>query len=94
MGFASIGKPKFSNADNGTGNNLICENNKGAPYCSKGGKLIISATSLKDFAKMFAGELINPLKREYILSSIYMPSASDIYKFPKIQGEELYVKFG
>jgi hypothetical protein len=66
---------------------------KNVSYCS-GGKLVVPTKKLRAFIEMFSEEIVNPLRRDYILSAMYISDISDIYKFPVIPGEELYVRFG
>jgi hypothetical protein len=72
-----------------------CKSNlgKSVPYCEKG-KLLIPAKKLQSFIEIFSEEIVNPLRREYILSAVYMSEIIDMYKFPKYPGEELYIKYG
>jgi hypothetical protein len=91
-------QPKFSHAEKSkteTPEIVECRSNLGssAPYCEKG-KLLVSTEKLKKYVQIFSEEVVNPLHREYILSAIYISEVIDVYKFPKISGEELYVKFG
>lgn len=72
-----------------------CKSNlgKNVPYCDKG-KLLIPGKRLDEFIQIFSDEVVNPLRRDYILSAVYISEIIDVYKFPKVPGEELYVKFG
>jgi hypothetical protein len=86
--------PKFS-SPGAPGALVECGSGLGAraPYCDRG-KLVLSEDKLRKNVQIFSEEIVNPLHREYILSSIYISEAFNAYKFPKQPGEELYVKFG
>ena len=61
-------------------------------YCEKG-KIMIPGKKLKELVDIFSEEIVNPLRRDYILSAVYMSDIMDMYKFPKIPGEEIYIRF-
>jgi hypothetical protein len=62
------------------------------PYC-KSKKLVLPASKIKDFTEILTSDLMNPLKNIYIMSSIFVEGIIDYFKFDKVPGEDVYVKF-
>lgn len=46
----------------------------------------------KDWIDIFISDLVNPLKRQYLLSAVYLGQTIDEYKFIKKIGEQIYIK--
>lgn len=59
--------------------------------CIKG-KLVVTQSNLDTMVDLLAADFINPLKREYLLASIYVPKLLDEFKFTKKRHEQIYIK--
>jgi len=72
--------------------NLICNmSDKISKHCQKG-KIIISKEKLNSIVEAFAADIVNPIKRDFLLSSIYINYMQNNYNFTKQPGEQLYIK--
>lgn len=63
-------------------------------YCNnKNRKLLISEEKLKIIIDIFISDIVNPIKRQYLLSSILISNIQNYFQFEKKDNEEIYVKF-
>ena len=60
-------------------------------YCSQ--KLLISEKKYGDIREIFADDLLNPIKRDYILNSVLLINIRNYFEFKKSSNEEIYIKF-
>lgn len=86
------GEPDFTNK---TISNIFvpCESElESEAYCHKN-KLIMSAKNLEDLIDIFISDIVNPIKRSYILSSILINDIQSYFQFEKKKDEEIYLKY-
>jgi hypothetical protein len=81
---ARIAKQIFVDAEPGFTEVTSCEKNAG--HCKKG-KMILKD---KKLVEVFCNDLINPLKREYLLSSIFQFKVLNKFYFTKNKTEKIY----
>jgi hypothetical protein len=63
-------------------------------YCvARGGKMVLPRDQIPVLVDLFAADLCNPLKRDYLLSSIILGNIRDFFRFSRVQGEDIYVKW-
>jgi len=63
-------------------------------YCvARGGKMVLPRDQISVLVDLFAADLCNPLKRDYLLSSIILGNIRDFFRFSRVQGEDIYVKW-
>src|SRR6185437_6163809 len=61
-------------------------------YCHKK-KLLIEEDKLNELIEIFIDDLVNPIKRDYLLNSILINNIQNYFQFEKRKDEEIYVKF-
>ncbi len=88
--FVSIGSPKLS--EDTYPNILAACKDSGAPYCA-GQKLVMHEDKLEQYLSLFADDLLNPMKRPYILALIYAGNIVDEFRFERNPDEDIYIKF-
>jgi hypothetical protein len=69
-----------------------CNNNSDNPYCN-GKKIFVSKEDYLTLIDLLVEDFLNPLKREYLFSSIITNNTRDNFKFTRKKGEEIYVKY-
>lgn len=85
----SIGNPKLSETYT---NILSACKDSGASYCA-GQKLVMPEEKLEQYLSLFADDLLNPMKRPYIMALIYTGNIVDEFKFERNPNEDIYIKF-
>jgi len=68
-----------------------CVYSPNSPYC-KGKKLLIDEKDYPNLISLLVSDLLNPLKKEYLFSSIIMVNTRDNFRFTRKKGEEIYCK--
>jgi hypothetical protein len=66
------------------------ESDEPPKYCTNG-KLIVSVRDLPILVDIFAADLCNPLKRDYLLNSVVMENIRNYFTFAKYPGEDIYI---
>jgi hypothetical protein len=61
-------------------------------YC-KQHKLLVDKKDYDTLVDLLADDILNPLKREYLLSSIILQRTREHFNFSKKIGEEIYIKY-
>lgn len=88
-----VGQVKFNDTDQVDNIFTPCANDHNSIYCSKTNKLIIPGDKLEDLIEIFFYDIVNPIKREYILSSIIINTVQNYFHIKKNPQEEIYIKF-
>lgn len=73
----------------------IINNSKDISYCSSGKnrKLLVPKNKIDNIINMFIDDIVNPIKRKYLLSSILISNIQNYFQFEKRTNEEIFVKF-
>jgi hypothetical protein len=66
-----------------------CQTNPESKQCSRG-KLYIESDTLKHMLSIFVDDILNPLKREYLLSTTFQFKVFNKFNFKKFPGERIY----
>lgn len=61
-------------------------------YCHNK-KLIISPKKLDNLIDIFISDIVNPIKRPYLLSSILLTDIQNFFQFEKRKDEEIYLRY-
>lgn len=93
-----IGTPKFDQKSF-IGNVFVpCSANlsDSQTYCSSGKnrKLLIPKEKFNEIINIFADDIVNPIKRQYLLSSILTSNIQNYFQFEKQKNEEIFIKYG
>lgn len=83
-----LGTPDF----NGSFSNILasCSSGESNVYCRKS-KLIIDEAMFSDMIEIFIDDIVNPIKRQYFLSSILLTNIRNYFQFGKKKDEEIYI---
>lgn len=84
-----FGEPDFNNY---TSENIFipCSTKKKLGYCVKY-KLIMDESKYENYINIFIDDIVNPIKRDYILSSILTSNVNKNFEFKKKTDEEIYI---